>query len=149
IVVSQRMKAAFNGDPFNFYRKLRRANPSPYMFYLDFDDYLLIGASPESLLQTNGKKVITNPIAGTKPRASTEKEEQKAIEAFLQDKKEIVEHEMLVELSKADLAKVCDPESLTVPTYMEIEKYQHVMHIVSEVQGELNKDATSMDALIA
>ncbi|WP_368653943.1 anthranilate synthase component I [Ornithinibacillus sp. 4-3] len=149
IVISQRMKADFQGDPFRFYRKLRRANPSPYMFYIDFEDYLIIGASPESLVQATGKHVVTNPIAGTKPRANSEAEEKQVIKDFLKDPKELSEHEMLVDLSKSDFSKVCDPETITVPTYMKIEKYQHVIHIVSEVQGELKEDATSIDALIA
>src|SRR5690606_24398781 len=112
IVISQRMKADFQGDPFRFYRKLRRANPSPYMFYIDFEDYLIIGASPESLVQATGKHVVTNPIAGTKPRANSEAEEKQVIKDFLKDPKELSEHEMLVDLSKSDFSKVCDPETI-------------------------------------
>ncbi|GIP63544.1 anthranilate synthase component I [Virgibacillus pantothenticus] len=147
VVLSQRMKAKVSGDPFSFYRKLRNVNPSPYMFYIDFTDYCLLGASPESLLQTHGKTVITNPIAGTRPRGSTKTEDEKRKKELLQDKKEIAEHRMLVDLSRNDLGKVCEVGSITIPTYMTIEKYEYVMHIVSEVHGKLKETMTSFDAL--
>jgi anthranilate synthase component 1 len=149
IVLSQRFKAAIDGDPFSFYRKLRNANPSPYMFYIEFTDYLVLGASPESLIQTTGKELITNPIAGTRPRGKTNAEDALLVDELLSDKKEISEHEMLVELSKKDLGLVSENNSLSVPTYMAIEKYQYVMHIVSKVQGKLKENLSSIDALIA
>lgn len=148
IVLSQRMVASLN-DPFSFYRQLRTANPSPYMFYIDFADYLIIGASPESLVQTNGTQVITNPIAGTRPRGKSFEEDDQLARELLHDKKELAEHEMLVELSKTDLKQICDIESIHVPVLKEIVKYEHVMHIVSEVHGTLLENQSSIDALIA
>ena len=149
IVVSKRMQAKIDGDPFSYYRKLRIANPSPYMFYIDFGDYLIVGASPESLIQTTGRDIVTNPIAGTRARGITDTEDQLLMAELLADKKEIAEHQMLVDLSRNDLGQVCEIGSITIPTYMKIEKYQHVMHIVSEVHGKLNSNLTSIDALIA
>ncbi|MRH44080.1 anthranilate synthase component I [Aquibacillus halophilus] len=149
VVLSQRMKASFDVNPFTFYRSLRRANPSPYMFYLDFDDYIVLGASPESLIKTNGKQVITNPIAGTRPRGKTDEEDIQFADDLLADEKELAEHKMLVDLSRNDLGRVCEIGSITIPKYMTIERYQHVMHIVSEVQGVLTKDYSGIDALIS
>lgn len=149
IVVSKRMKSKIAGEPLSYYRKLRMANPSPYMFYIDFKDYVIIGASPESLIQTNGTQVITNPIAGTRPRGKTTHDDRVLKAELLADKKEVAEHEMLVSLSKDDLKQICDPDSITIPTYMNVEMYQHVMHIVSEVHGILKSDQTSLDALIS
>ncbi|MGM8365450.1 anthranilate synthase component I [Virgibacillus sp. W0181] len=149
IVLSQRMQAELHVDPFSFYRKLRVANPSPYMFYIDFSDYLIIGASPETLIQTTGNNVVTNPIAGTRARGKTKMEDEQLMHDLLQDKKELSEHEMLVTLSKDELLQTCDANSVHAPVYMNIEKYEHVMHIVSEVHGTLKKNFTSIDALIA
>lgn len=149
IVLSQRMIAELDGDAFSFYRQLRTANPSPYMFYIDFTDYLIIGASPESLVQTSGNHVVTNPIAGTKPRGKSTAEDEGLEKELLTDQKEIAEHDMLVELSKTDLSTVCKKESIHVPVYKDVVKYEHVMHIVSEVHGLLKENKTSMDALIA
>lgn len=149
VVLSQRMKATIDGDPFSFYRKLRKANPSPYMFYIDFDDYLVLGASPESLIQTTGDEVVTNPIAGTRARGNTADEDEELMAELLADEKEIAEHRMLVDLSRNDLGRVCEISSITLPTYMKIEKYQHVMHIVSEVHGKLQANLTGIHALIA
>lgn len=149
IVVSKQMKTKINSDPLAYYRKLRITNPSPYMFYIDFDEYLIVGASPESLVQTTGNHIVTNPIAGTRPRGKTDEADAKLIDDLLADAKEIAEHKMLVDLSRNDLGSVCEVGSITIPTYMKVEKYQHVMHIVSEVHGKLNADSTSIDALIA
>ena len=149
IVLSQRMIAELNGDPFSFYRELRTANPSPYMFYIDFTDYLIIGASPESLVQTSGDQVVTNPIAGTRPRGISITEDEALEKELLSDQKELLEHDMLVELSKTDLSTVCEKASIHVPVYKDIIKYEHVMHIVSEVHGLLKENKTSLDALIA
>lgn len=149
IVLSQRMIAELDGDPFSFYRELRTANPSPYMFYIDFTDYLIIGASPESLVQTTGQNVVTNPIAGTRPRGKTNSEDEKLQSDLLHDKKELLEHEMLVHASKEELLHICEKDSIDVPVYMDVVKYEHVMHIVSEVHGTLQDDKSSIDALIA
>lgn len=149
IVLSQRMVATLEEDPFSYYRELRTKNPSPYMFYIDFTDYIIFGASPESLVQTTGTNVVTNPIAGTRPRGKTEKEDNQLEKELLQDEKELAEHEMLVDLSKGDLKKVCELESIHIPVLKDVVKYEHVMHIVSEVHGTLRKDQSSFDALIA
>ena len=151
VVLSQRMLAEIpDPDTFacSFYIKLREKNPSPYMFYIDFSDHILLGASPESLLQVIGKEVITNPIAGTRPRGKTTAEDETLEAELLADDKELAEHRMLVELSKADLATVCSVETIHTSVDMEIEKYEHVMHIVSEVVGTLKEGYTSIDALI-
>ena len=149
IVLSQRMIADFDEDPFSFYRYLRSANPSPYMFYIDYSDYLIIGSSPESLIQTNGDQVITNPIAGTRPRGASITEDKRLEQELLNDRKEIAEHEMLVDLSKGDFAPICKQESITTPVYKQVMHYEHVMHIVSEVHGQLKVGKTCFDALIA
>lgn len=147
VVLSQRMKAAFPESPFTFYRKLRKANPSPYMFYIDFGKYVVLGASPENLLRVQGKHVEVNPIAGTHHRGTTDSEDERYVQKLLADQKEIAEHDMLVELSKSDLQRVCKRKSITVPIHRQVEKYEHVMHIVSEVHGTLAKEKTSLDAL--
>lgn len=149
IVLSQRMVADITGDPFSIYRELRTANPSPYMFYIDFSDYLIIGASPESLVQTTGDQIVTNPIAGTRPRGKTVEEDDTLLDELLADKKEIAEHDMLVQLSKDDLTTICTNASIKVPIYKDVVKYEHVMHIVSEVHGKLKQHKSSIDALVA
>lgn len=149
IVLSQKLTSKFNEDPFSFYRHLRSSNPSPYMFYLDFTDYLIIGASPEALVQVTNNEVTTNPIAGTRPRGNNISEDNALAKELLADPKEISEHDMLVDLSKQDLSLICESESINVPVYKQIEKYEHVMHIVSEVNGTLMKNKSSIDALIA
>lgn len=149
VVLSQRFIAEVNGRPFSYYQQLRKKNPSPYMFYIDFDDYILLGSSPESLIRVEGKRVTTNPIAGTRPRGKTIQEDEQLTRELLQNPKELAEHRMLVDLSKEDLRKVCERESISVPTNMAIEKYEHVMHIVSEVQGILRPDCSGFDALLS
>lgn len=151
VVLSQRMTAKIHEHPsfpFSFYQSLRKANPSPYMFYIDFEDYLILGASPESLVQTSGSEIVTNPIAGTRPRGKTATEDESFKNELLSDEKEIAEHRMLVDLSRNDIGRVCEINSITIPTYMKVEKYQHVMHIVSEVKGRLKKNFSGIDALI-
>lgn len=149
IVLSQRMQTSFEADPFSFYRCLRRANPSPYMFYIDFEDYIVLGASPESLITINNREIVTNPIAGTRSRGKTKTEDKQLENDLLTDEKEIAEHNMLVDLSRNDLGSICIAGSITVPTYMTIERYKHVMHIVTEVHGTLKEDVTWTDALLA
>jgi anthranilate synthase component I len=149
VVLSQRMKGEVKLDPFQFYRKLRNANPSPYMFYIDFEDYVILGASPESLVKTKGRELTTNPIAGTRPRGNSLLEDEQLAGDLLSDEKELAEHKMLVDLSRNDVGRVCEPGSITIPKYMEIERYQHVMHIVSEVKGTLKSGFSGMDALVS
>lgn len=147
VVLSQRFKANFTGDPFSLYRKLRTSNPSPYMYYLEFDDYTILGTSPESLVKVQNRVVTTNPIAGTKPRGKTV-EEDKELEAILiNDEKEVAEHRMLVDLGRNDIGRVSKIGSVKVSKYMAIERYKYVMHIVSEVIGELHEDVHVLDVL--
>jgi anthranilate synthase component 1 len=149
VVLSQRLKAEMTGDPFSFYRKLRVQNPSPYMYYLDFEDYAVAGASPESLIKATGDKVITNPIAGTRPRGKTEAEDLQLEKSLKEDEKELAEHRMLLDLGRNDLGRVCEFGSITIEKNMVIERYKHVMHLVSEVGGKLKKPNSAIDALIA
>ncbi len=148
LVLSQRLVAELKGDPVSYYRKLRSKNPSPYMFYIDFGPYLVLGSSPESLIQTYGEKVITNPIAGTRPRGKTPEEDEAFKAELLSDQKERKEHDMLLALSKEEIAPICEEGSLEVPVYREVVRYEHVMHLVSEVHGKLKADATAIDALL-
>lgn len=149
VVLSQRFSTLFHGDPFQFYRSLRRHNPSHYMYYIDFKDYHIVGASPESLLKGDGENVMTNPIAGTRKRGLTAEDDQALQEELLQDEKELAEHRMLVDLGRNDLGRVCEIGSIELTKYMLVEKYKSVMHIVSEVRGKKRKDIANMDVLAA
>jgi anthranilate synthase component I len=149
VVLSQRFSAKLTCDPLAIYRAVRHINPSPYLFYLHVDDTVLIGSSPEILVRKEGSRAIVRPIAGTRPRGKTE-EEDKALEAdLLQDTKELAEHVMLVDLGRNDLGRVCDYGSVTVSESMCIERYSHVMHIVSQVEGNLRSDVDALDLLAA
>jgi len=149
VVLSQRLKAKTNSDPFEIYRRLRSKNPSPYLFYIDFGDFQLLGSSPESLVRVFQDKVTTNPIAGTRRRGKDEKEDLKNKEELLKDEKERAEHVMLVDLGRNDIGKVSEFGSVKVERFMEVDFYSHVMHIVSTVSGKLKKGFTAFDALIA
>lgn len=149
IVLSQRLVADYDHDPFELYRKLRISNPSPYMYYIDFGPYVVLGTSPESLIQVRGTTVITNPIAGTRPRGKTEADDERMAEELLADEKERAEHKMLVDLSRNDLGRIAKVHSITLPKFMMIERYQHVMHIVSEVRATLDESMDSLDCLTA
>lgn len=149
VVLSQALEGDVTVEPFQFYRRLRNANPSPYMFYIDFEDYILLGASPESLIKTKSGELTTNPIAGTRPRGKSKLEDCQLEQELLSDEKELAEHKMLVDLSRNDVGRVCEAGSITIPKFMEIERYQHVMHIVSEVKGRLKPNLSGIDALIS
>lgn len=149
VVLSQRFKADFTGEPFSLYRKLRTSNPSPYMFYLEFEDYTILGTSPESLVKVVNRKVTTNPIAGTKPRGKTKEEDLHLEHLLINDEKEIAEHRMLVDLGRNDIGRVSKIGTVQVTKYMDIERYKHVMHIVSEVTGVLNEETDVLDVLTA
>ncbi|HJF33632.1 MAG TPA: chorismate-binding protein [Sporosarcina psychrophila] len=149
IVLSRRLVADFNGDPFSLYRKLRKRNPSPYMYYMEFDDHVVVGTSPESIVSVSNGKVKTNPIAGTRRRGIDKAEDIALEKELLADPKELSEHDMLVELGRNDLKKVCLPDSVQVTSYMEVVRYEHVMHIVSEAEGILSPVLHSLDALTA
>jgi anthranilate synthase component 1 len=147
VVPSQRWSAAVPVEAFSIYRGLRAVNPSPYMYYLDFGDFQVAGASPEPLLTVSGRRVSTRPIAGTKHRGATPEDDRRIAEELLEDEKERAEHVMLVDLGRNDLGRVCEYGSVAVDKLMEVETYSHVMHIVSEVSGTLREDVGAMDAL--
>ncbi len=149
VVISQRFQKAYRGDPFDIYRALRTINPSPYMFFLKFGDLQLAGSSPEILVRVAGDKVTVRPIAGTRRRGTTKEEDLKLEKELLADPKERAEHIMLVDLGRNDTGRVAVPGSVEVNDLMVIERYSHVMHIVSNVQGRLNPDLDAFDALAA
>jgi anthranilate synthase component 1 len=147
VVPSQRWSAELDADPFSIYRGLRVVNPSPYMYFLDFRDFQIAGASPEPLLTVSGRHVSTRPIAGTRPRGADAAEDARIAEGLLADEKERAEHVMLVDLGRNDLGRVSEYGSVAVDTFMAVETYSHVMHIVSSVSGTLREDVGAMDAL--
>ena len=146
VVPSQRLKKKTNLHPFNAYRMLRTVNPSPYMFYMNLGDFQLVGASPELLVKVEQNRVYTAPIAGTRPRGKTLQEDNEMAKDLLNDLKERSEHVMLVDLGRNDINRVCDPTTVAVDSLMHIEKFAHVMHIVSNVSGDLRPDKTIFDA---
>jgi anthranilate synthase component I len=149
VVLSQRFQKKFSGDPFQIYRKLRSVNPSPYMFYLKFGKERIIGSSPEVLVKLENNKVSVRPIAGTKPRGKNKLEDMALERELLGDKKELAEHIMLVDLGRNDLGRVCRPGSVKTTDFQIIERYSHVMHIVSNVEGDLQKNKDSIDVIKA
>ncbi|MFO8053186.1 MAG: anthranilate synthase component I [Candidatus Omnitrophota bacterium] len=146
-VISQRFESNFSKDPFLAYRYLRILNPSPYMFYLNFGKMKLAGSSPEMLLRVEKNELITHPIAGTRPRGKDESEDQKLKESLLADKKERAEHVMLVDLARNDLGRVAKKTTVNLPVFMNVEKFSHVMHIVSEVRAKMKKGQNLFSAL--
>ena len=148
-VLSQRFSSKFSGEPLDYYRKLRVTNPSNYLYFYDFGDYQIIGASPESLVSVKGNQVVTNPIAGTRPRGRDEEEDLALVQELSQDEKEVAEHRMLVDLGRNDIGRVSEIGSVRVTKYMEVERFRYVMHLTSLVRGRLKKGLTGMDALKA
>ena len=136
VVPSQRWSAECPVDAFSIYRGLRAVNPSPYMYFLDFEDFQIAGASPESLVKVTGRRAEQRPIAGTRPRAQTTEEDLERARSLLADEKERAEHVMLVDLGRNDLGRVCEYGSVQVDELMVVETYSHVMHIVSSVSGD-------------
>ena len=149
VVLSQRFSGDLDVDPFDIYRALRVVNPSPYMFYLQFDDTRVIGASPEVLVRKEGSRVEVRPIAGTRPRGVTVEEDLRLEEELLADPKERAEHIMLVDLGRNDLGRVCATGTVQVDELMVVERYSHVMHIVSNVSGELLPGRDALDVFRA
>ena len=147
VVPSQRFSAPSPVEAFSIYRGLRTVNPSPYMYFLDFGDFEIAGASPEPLVKVTGRRVETRPIAGTYPRGADEEEDRRNAERLLQDPKERAEHVMLVDLGRNDLGRVCEYGSVTVDELMVVETYSHVLHIVSQVSGTLREGIGPMDVL--
>lgn len=148
VVLSQRFETDFEGDRFMLYRALRMVNPSPYLFYLDFGKYSLVGSSPEVLVRVQDKTAELLPIAGTRPRGDTPEEDMAMEEDLKNDPKEIAEHVMLVDLGRNDLSRVCKSGSVKPVRSQVIERYSHVMHIVSDLKGELAEGKSSVDALM-
>jgi anthranilate synthase component 1 len=147
VVPSQRFTAESPVEAFSIYRGLRVVNPSPYMYFLDFGDFEIAGASPEPLVKVTGRRVETRPIAGTYPRGGDEEEDRRQAERLLHDPKERAEHVMLVDLGRNDLGRVCEYGSVTVDELMVVETYSHVLHIVSQVTGTLREEVFAMDVL--
>jgi anthranilate synthase component 1 len=150
VVLSQRFSMKIDCDPFELYRVLREHNPSPYMYLFRFDNGLsVVGSSPEALVKVTGDQVMIHPIAGTRARSLNEKIDNETAEELLKDPKERAEHLMLVDLGRNDLGRVCIPGTVEVTEFMQIEKYSHVMHIVSTVVGKLLPNLKPIEALLS
>ena len=149
VVLSQRMSIPFNAEPLDLYRSLRSLNPSPYMYYLNLDDHYVVGSSPEILVRLEDNQVTVRPIAGTRPRGATEAEDMALEKELLADPKELAEHLMLIDLGRNDAGRVGKIGSVELTEKMIVERYSHVMHIVSNVVAELNDNMSAMDVLRA
>ena len=149
VVPSQRLSRHVNASPLTIYRALRAINPSPYMFYLDLDDFYIVGASPELLVRFEDQEVTIRPIAGTRPRGIDSHSDTAMAEELKNDPKERAEHVMLIDLARNDVGRVSAPGTVQVGEFMEIERYSHVMHLVSNVTGQLRSDMSAFDALRA
>nr|WP_278321772.1 anthranilate synthase component I [Clostridium ljungdahlii] len=149
VVLSQRLKFESTSDPFEVYRRLRAKNPSPYLFYIDFEEFKVAGSSPESLVSVKNGRVMTNPIAGARPRGKNLEEDLKLKKELLEDEKERAEHVMLVDLGRNDIGKISEFGSVKLDRFMDVDFYSHVMHIVSKVSGDLRKDLGYLDGLIS
>jgi anthranilate synthase component 1 len=148
-VLSQRFEADVAADPFTVYRALRHVNPSPYMYFMRMGGLSIVGSSPEMLVRVEGPHVETHPIAGTRPRGASDEDDLRLAEELKRNEKERAEHVMLVDLGRNDLGRVCEFGSVRVPQYMALERYSHVMHLVSTVDGRLAGDRDHLDALVA
>jgi anthranilate synthase component 1 len=149
VVASQRFSADLSADPFEVYRALRVVNPSPYLYFLRLGDVSVVGSSPEMLVKLQGRDVYYRPIAGTQPRGRDEKEDREFEARLAADPKERAEHIMLVDLGRNDLGRVCDYGSVKVERLMFVERYSHVMHLVSTLRGKLREGLDCFDALMA
>ena len=149
VVLAQRFSLGFKGDPFNLYRALRQVNPSPYLFYLDFGEVVLIGSSPEVLVRVEDGRAQLLPIAGTRPRGQDAAQDQRLAQELLEDPKERAEHLMLVDLGRNDLGHICADGTVSVDRFAYIERYSHVMHIVSAVSGTVGPGHRPLDVLRA
>ncbi|HEX5216610.1 MAG TPA: anthranilate synthase component I [Vicinamibacterales bacterium] len=148
-VLSQRFEATTSASPFDVYRALRHINPSPYMFFIRMGQSAIVGASPEMLVRVEGRHVETHPIAGTRRRGATPDEDQRLAEELRRNEKERAEHVMLVDLGRNDIGRVAEVGSVRVPQFMALERFSHVMHLVSRVEGKLAEDRDRLDALVA
>jgi anthranilate synthase component 1 len=148
-VLSQRFEARVKADPLTVYRALRHVNPSPYMYFIRMGGFAIVGSSPEMLVRVEGRHVETHPIAGTRPRGNNEDEDLRLADELKRNEKERAEHVMLVDLGRNDLGRVCEFGSVRVPQYMGLERYSHVMHLVSTVEGRLDDSHDHLDALVS
>ena len=148
-VLSQRFEAAVRAEPLTIYRALRHVNPSPYMYFIRMGKSAIVGSSPEMLVRVEGQHVETHPIAGTRPRGRNEEEDLRLADELKRNEKERAEHVMLVDLGRNDLGRVCEFGSVKVPQYMGLERYSHVMHLVSTVEGRLSDEHDHLDALVS
>lgn len=146
-VVSRRMYCNTRKEPLEIYRALRESNPSPYMFLIDYDDYQIIGSSPESLVSVRGNIVSTNPIAGSRKRGKTDEEDSLFEKELLEDEKERAEHVMLVDLGRNDIGKISEIGTVEVKDFMKVQKFSHIMHITTTITGKLREDKSCFDAL--
>jgi anthranilate synthase component 1 len=149
VVLSHRFSAPWSGDPFAFYRSLRRQNPSPYLFYLNFGDFQLAGSSPEILVRLKDGGVTIRPLAGTRPRGATPEDDSRLEAELLADPKELAEHLMLLDLGRNDVGRVSAPGTVKVTESFKVERYSQVMHIVSNVEGRSHPDLDAVDTLLA
>jgi anthranilate synthase component 1 len=149
VVLSRRFEAEVNVDAFTVYRALRHVNPSPYMFFIRMGNRSIVGASPEMLVRVEGRHAVTHPIAGTRRRGATEEEDRRLAEELKRNEKERAEHVMLVDLGRNDIGRVCEYGTVRVPTFMALERYSHVMHMVSVVEGQLAEGRDRLDALVS
>ncbi len=149
VVLSRRFEAEVSVDAFTVYRALRHVNPSPYMFFIRMGERSIVGASPEMLVRVEGRHAVTHPIAGTRRRGATDEEDARLAEELKRNEKERAEHVMLVDLGRNDIGRVCDYGTVRVPTFMALEKYSHVMHMVSVVEGQLADGRDRLDALVS
>ena len=149
VVLSQRFEAEVGVDAFTVYRALRHVNPSPYMFFIRMGDRSIVGSSPEMLVRVEGRHAVTHPIAGTRPRGKSEEEDRRLADELKRNEKERAEHVMLVDLGRNDIGRVCDYGTVRVPTFMGLERYSHVMHLVSVVEGDLADGRDRLDALVS
>ena len=149
VVPSQRFTAHFNDQPINLYRALRRLNPSPYMYFLDLDGFHIVGSSPEVLARLEDGQVTVRPIAGTRHRGETDTDDRLLEQEMLTDPKEIAEHLMLIDLGRNDVGRISQAGSVEVTEQMVVERYSHVMHITSNVVGQVNQNMSAVDVLKA
>jgi anthranilate synthase component I len=153
VVLSQRIDIEVKARPIDVYRVLRALNPSPYMYLLNYSDnngdYAVVGSSPEALVKVSGSKVVMHPIAGSRPRGADQGQDEANAESLLADHKERAEHLMLVDLARNDLLKVCEPSSVSVTQFMKIERFSHIMHLVSTVEGQLASGETPINVFKA
>ena len=153
VVLSQRIDMQVHARPIDVYRVLRALNPSPYMYLLNYSDsngeYAVVGSSPEALVKVSGTKVVMHPIAGSRPRGTDQTQDEELADSLIADQKERAEHLMLVDLARNDLLKVCEPSSVTVTQFMKIERFSHIMHLVSTVEGDLGAGNTPVDVFKA